>query len=139
MNTNEISVGPKNLKLISYATEADETNDTKNSWKIKTSNVNGDRAIKLQDASCQAIHLKNGDIKLKISHKTIHNLAEYRDDFKEGTKANSMYTSKTKNKPWEVVAWIADKLVDEMIVDISNDFQVNDVIEKLFDLELQEY
>lgn len=34
---------------------------------------------------------------------------------------------------------ISDKLVDELIVEISKELQIDDVIQKLFELEFQEF
>lgn len=34
---------------------------------------------------------------------------------------------------------ISDKLVDELIMEISKELQINDVIQKLFELEFQEF
>lgn len=34
---------------------------------------------------------------------------------------------------------ISDKLIDELVVEISKELQMDDVIQKLFDLEFQDF
>ncbi|XP_034949300.1 uncharacterized protein [Chelonus insularis] len=78
-------------------------------------------------------------IPLIVSQESIDELLDYRNKFQDACRLNPMYTSNSPNKPWEVVAWIADKLVDEMIAEISKELQIDDIIQKLFDLEFQEF
>lgn len=49
-----------------------------------------------------------------------------------------MYSSNTQNKPWDIVAWISDKLIEELIIEITEELQMNNIIKKLFEMEFQE-
>ncbi|XP_015605096.1 uncharacterized protein LOC107272446 [Cephus cinctus] len=77
--------------------------------------------------------------RLIISKESEAIILDYRDRYQAWCRENPMYSSNTQNKPWEVVAWISDKLVDELINEISKELQMDDVIKKLFDLEFQEF
>jgi hypothetical protein len=39
----------------------------------------------------------------------------------------------------DIVCRISDKLVDELITEIAKELQIDDVIQKLFELEFQEF
>lgn len=92
------------------------------------------------DAACQINRAKsNSSCELSISEPVLSSIMDYRNQYQSMLKSNPLYTSNTQNKPWEVVAWIADKLVDELIVELCDDFQMEDVIQKLFELEFQEF
>lgn len=99
-----------------------------------------DDDLKYNDASCQVNYLKsNGSIKLVISESACQSFTDYQTQFQNSVEENPMYTSSTQNKPWEVVAWIAEKLVEELIIELSEEFEMDDIIQKLFDLEFQEF
>lgn len=99
-----------------------------------------EQILQFNDVSCQASHLKNSEVmELSVSGSATLCLSDYRNQYQHFMNSNPMYTSNTHNKPWEVIAWIADKLVDELIVELSDDFQMEHVIQKMFDLEFQEF
>ncbi|KAJ8675649.1 hypothetical protein QAD02_011435 [Eretmocerus hayati] len=128
------SVGKKNMRLICYNAREDEA------CIEEVVETKDEEEIKFNDASIQAHHLKFDEaFKLLVSDSTLSCLTEYRDQYHKTLESNPLYTSSTQNKPWDLVAWIADKLVDELITDVSNEFQIDDVIQKLFELEFQEY
>ncbi|XP_033315816.1 uncharacterized protein LOC117214075 isoform X1 [Bombus bifarius] len=105
------------------------------------------------DASCQVdyetalkiIHngkvtdsnIKNG-VQLAISEETELLFLTYRCEYKKLCQSKPMYSSNTQNKPWDIVAWISDKLIEELIIEITEELQMNDVIKKLFEMEFQE-
>ncbi|KYN40310.1 hypothetical protein ALC56_05255 [Trachymyrmex septentrionalis] len=111
------------------------------------------------DASCQADYenlmelpdfetkVKKGkfmidslnNIELVVSEETEMNFLKYRCEYQRLMQSIPMYSSNTQNKPWDIVAWISDKLVDELIVEIAKELQIDDVIQKLFELEFQEF
>jgi hypothetical protein len=131
----ESQAGSSNMRLICYSAVEDENKNSQ-----ITDSVEKKKIFKFNDVSCQANYLNtNGVFRLMISESVMSRLTEYRNQYKCLLKSNPMYTSNTQNKPWEVVAWIADKLVDELIIELSNDFQIEEIIKKLFELEFQEF
>lgn len=95
---------------------------------------------KYNDVSCQVTNLKiNGSIELTVSESAALNFTDYQKQYQSSVQENPIYTSNTQNKPWEVVAWIAEKLVEELIIELSEEFEMEEIIQKLFDLEFQEF
>uniref|UniRef100_A0A0C9QDC7 DDX53 protein n=1 Tax=Fopius arisanus TaxID=64838 RepID=A0A0C9QDC7_9HYME len=125
---SDARTGPENMQLICLS-QNDETTS------------------KYMDASCQVtqensrlIERKDcGLTELIVSDRSSQVLMKYRDEYNASSRSSPMYTSNSPNKPWEVVAWIADKLVDELIVNISKELQIDDIIKKLFELEFLEF
>ncbi|KAK0178823.1 hypothetical protein PV327_007671 [Microctonus hyperodae] len=79
---------------------------------------------------------------LSVSEASAEELLNYRNElsnYQRTCRSSPMYTSDSPNKPWEVIAWIADKLVDELMIELCKELQMDDVIQKLFDLEFQEF
>ncbi|XP_012063912.1 PREDICTED: uncharacterized protein LOC105627234 [Atta cephalotes] len=111
------------------------------------------------DASCQADYeslmdlpdfeakIKEGkfkidslnNIELDVSEETEMNFLKYKCEYQQLMQSIPMYSSNTQNKPWDIVAWISNKLVDELIIEIAKELQIDDVIQKLFELEFQEF
>ncbi|CAL1685030.1 unnamed protein product [Lasius platythorax] len=81
----------------------------------------------------------SNNIELIVSEETEINFLKYRREYLRLIQSVPMYSSNTQNKPWDIVAWISDKLVDELIMEISKELQIDDVIQKLFELEFQEF
>ncbi|XP_033219575.1 uncharacterized protein LOC117174505 isoform X2 [Belonocnema kinseyi] len=128
-NVNGMRTGSKNMQLICLRSADDKKEEPR-----------------FIDASCQANEdqrhksfIKDGLIELRFSEDLEMHLLEYRHEYRSSSKSSPMYSSKSQNEPWDVVAWIADKLVNELIVDLSNELQMDDVINKLFELEFQEF
>lgn len=132
---NEIDVGAKNMKFICCtAHEGYGSNRRISAVEEK------DDDLKYNDVSCQVTHLKTNElIDLTISESGALSFTEYQKQYEESVQSNAMYTSSTQNKPWEVVAWIAEKLVEELIVKLSEEFEMDEIIQKMFDLEFQEF
>lgn len=42
---------------------------------------------------------------LIVSEESINRLMNYREKYQNSCRSSPMYTSKSPNKPWEVVAW----------------------------------
>lgn len=123
---NEIHSGLKNMQLLCVQS-------------------NEEHASKFINVSCQANdHLtettirKNGPINLEVSDDLEFRLLEYKQMYQSITESSQMYCNHTQNKPWDIVAWVSDQLVNELIVDLSKELQMDDVIKKLFELEFQE-
>ncbi|KOC62566.1 hypothetical protein WH47_04227 [Habropoda laboriosa] len=106
------------------------------------------------DVSCQAdyhIPLKTSDyrktmdlytkdgVQLVVPKETERHFVAYKCEYKKLCQSKPMYSSSTQNKPWDIVAWISDKLIDELIIEITVELQMNDVIKKLFEMEFQEF
>ncbi|KYN07295.1 hypothetical protein ALC62_01497 [Cyphomyrmex costatus] len=120
---------------------------------------NASKVPRYCDASCQADYesltelpdfeakVKQGkfmidslnNIELVASEETEMNFLKYRCEYQRLMQSIPMYSSNTQNKPWDIVAWISDKLVDELITEIAKELQIEDVIQKLFELEFQEF
>ncbi|XP_032690962.1 uncharacterized protein LOC116853819 isoform X2 [Odontomachus brunneus] len=79
------------------------------------------------------------NIELVVSEETEMNFLKYRHEYKRAMQLIPMYSSNTQNKPWDIVAWISDKLVDELITEIGKELEMHDVIQKLLELEFQEF
>ncbi|CAK9828776.1 hypothetical protein ANTRET_LOCUS6236 [Anthophora retusa] len=106
------------------------------------------------DVSCQAdyhiplktsdyretadLYTKNG-VELVIPKETERHFLAYKCEYKKLCQSKPMYSSSTQNKPWDIVAWISDKLIDELIIEITAELQMNDIIKKLFEMEFQEF
>ncbi|XP_051163794.1 uncharacterized protein LOC127283146 isoform X2 [Leptopilina boulardi] len=126
---NGIRSGSKNMQLVCMESNED--------YKMPS---------KFIDASCQANDdylkrttiRKDGLINLEISDDLEFRLLEYKQMYQSITESNQMYCNHTQNKPWDIVAWVSDQLVNELIVDLSKELQMDDVIKKLFELEFQE-
>ncbi|XP_072744288.1 uncharacterized protein [Anoplolepis gracilipes] len=96
-----------------------------------------DFEIKMQEA--KRIANSSNYIELIVCEETEMNFLKYRREYQHLMQSVPMYSSNTQNKPWDIVAWISDKLVDELIMEISKELQIDDVIRKLFELEFQEF
>ncbi|XP_039302177.1 uncharacterized protein LOC105206371 isoform X2 [Solenopsis invicta] len=146
------------LKTNRTLTEIRKTGD--NMQLICVSSVeNASKVPRYCDASCQAdcesltefsdleTKVKEGklmadslnNIKLVVFEETEINFLKYRREYQRLMQSIPMYSSNTQNKPWDIVAWISDKLVDELIMEIAKELQIDDVIQKLFELEFQEF
>ncbi|KAH0956325.1 hypothetical protein HN011_008141 [Eciton burchellii] len=79
------------------------------------------------------------NIELIVSEETKMNFLQYKREYQHLMQSIPMYSSNTQNKPWDIVAWISDKLVDELITEIAKELEIDDVIQKLFELEFQEF
>lgn len=96
-----------------------------------------DLETKVKEGKLMADSLNN--IKLVVFEETEINFLKYRREYQRLMQSIPMYSSNTQNKPWDIVAWISDKLVDELIMEIAKELQIDDVIQKLFELEFQEF
>ncbi|XP_020278342.1 uncharacterized protein LOC109852014 isoform X2 [Pseudomyrmex gracilis] len=147
----------------SYKCEHLKTNRTRNNDNMRllclSSDENASQGPRYCDASCQADResltelpdfetkmmeakrLKDLmiDIELDIPEETEANFHKYKNEYQRTIQSIPMYSSNTRNKPWDIVAWISDKLVDELITEIAKELQIDDVIQKLFELEFQEF
>ncbi|CAL7941645.1 unnamed protein product [Xylocopa violacea] len=102
------------------------------------------------DASCQAdyettsdrkipnLNIKDG-IELVVSKEAELQFLTYRSQYKQLCQLRPMYSSNTQNKPWDIVAWISDKLIEELLIEITEDLQMKDIIKRLFEMEFQEF
>ncbi|XP_015437381.1 PREDICTED: uncharacterized protein LOC107192599 [Dufourea novaeangliae] len=105
------------------------------------------------DASCQADEtainmssdrrtirlITRNKLQLTIAKETKQRILAYKNDYKRLCELRPMYSSNTQNKPWDIVAWISDKLVEELIIETTKELPVNDMIEKLYEMEFQEF
>ncbi|XP_017892849.1 uncharacterized protein LOC108632663 isoform X2 [Ceratina calcarata] len=63
----------------------------------------------------------------------------YRSEYRKLCRSKPMYSSSTQNKPWDIVAWVSDKLIEELIIEITEELQMDDIIEKMFKMEFREF
>ncbi|XP_071630043.1 uncharacterized protein [Temnothorax longispinosus] len=96
-----------------------------------------DFEAKVKEGKLMADSLNN--IELVVSEEIEMSFLKYRQEYQRSMQSIPMYSSNTQNKPWDIVAWISDKLVDELITEIAKELQIDDVIQKLFELEFQEF
>ncbi|XP_076392890.1 uncharacterized protein LOC100879765 [Megachile rotundata] len=91
------------------------------------------------NVSCQAdceTTLKDNDDKktantkdkvmLTVSKETELQFLSYRLEYQKQCQSKPMYSSNTQNKPWNIVAWISDKLIEELITEITTELQMNE-------------
>ncbi|XP_076647974.1 uncharacterized protein LOC143356298 [Halictus rubicundus] len=78
-------------------------------------------------------------LKLFISKETEQRILAYRNEYKKVCQSKPMYSSNTQNKPWDIVAWISDKLIDELIMETAKELEPVGVIQKLYEMEFQEF
>ncbi|KAG7198786.1 hypothetical protein KM043_001767 [Ampulex compressa] len=83
--------------------------------------------------------LVKGGVHLDISEKTASEFLKYRHQYLAQCQSRPMYSGNNRNKPWDIVVWISDKLVDELLVDVAKELEIRDVIQKLFELEFREF
>ncbi|XP_046831946.1 uncharacterized protein LOC124430006 isoform X5 [Vespa crabro] len=82
---------------------------------------------------------QNSLVQLNISKETEAKFLRYKIEYYHLFKCNPMYSNDTQNKPWDIVAWISDKLVDELINEIAKELEMQDVIQKMYQLEFKEF
>ncbi|XP_015172526.1 PREDICTED: protein PFC0760c [Polistes dominula] len=82
---------------------------------------------------------QNGAIQLIISKETEVKFLKYRAEYYNLFQSSPMYSNNTQNKPWDIVAWISDKLVDELINEIAKELEMQDIIQKMYQLEFKEF
>ncbi|KAF7990392.1 hypothetical protein HCN44_000197 [Aphidius gifuensis] len=112
----------------------------KNKPKIKMTNSNDNAKLICVNYEEEKTDDKNEDeTKLIVDEKVAERILNYREKFYQFCLTNSMYTSKTSNEPSEVVAWVSEKLKEELLVDLTKKLEMNEVIRRLFDLEFQEF
>ncbi|KAF3425869.1 hypothetical protein E2986_09976 [Frieseomelitta varia] len=100
--------------------------------------VDCETALKtIDDGKITDSNVKN-EVQLIVSEKTELQFFTYRCEYKKFCQSRPMYSSNTQNKPWDIVAWISDKLIEELIIEITEELQMNDIITKLFELEFHE-
>ncbi|XP_044012376.1 uncharacterized protein LOC122855229 isoform X2 [Aphidius gifuensis] len=108
--------------------------------KIKMTNSNDNAKLICVNYEEEKTDDKNEDeTKLIVDEKVAERILNYREKFYQFCLTNSMYTSKTSNEPSEVVAWVSEKLKEELLVDLTKKLEMNEVIRRLFDLEFQEF
>ncbi|XP_066596981.1 putative leucine-rich repeat-containing protein DDB_G0290503 isoform X3 [Prorops nasuta] len=127
----------ENMQLINVSSERYGNNEPL--FCSVSCQVNNEKIIKIGKAENIYLHKKDTKTPIIISETTKFNLQKYRDDYQSSLKLDPMYNTNSQNKPWSVVDWISDTLVNELIGDIAKEFEMNDVIQKLFQLEFQEF
>ncbi|XP_057327556.1 uncharacterized protein LOC130668971 isoform X1 [Microplitis mediator] len=132
----------KSSRKSSITSPESQDNGSKSSETQRTSKTQSSRESESDRESTESAPSDNknsGLTKLNVSHDSADRLLKYRDEYQRLCSLSPMYTSNSLNKPWEVVSWISDKLIDELVVEISKELQMDDVIQKLFDLEFQDF
>ncbi|KAL6448347.1 hypothetical protein ACFW04_000351 [Cataglyphis niger] len=132
----------KNMRLICMSSTENESKilrycDASCQANCESLTELSDFEMRMKEGKCLANSLNN--IELIISEETEINFQKYRHEYQRLVQLVPMYSSNTQNKPWDIVAWISDKLIDELIMEISKELQIDDVIQKLFELEFQEF
>lgn len=78
-------------------------------------------------------------LELFLSKETEHRILAYRNEYKKACQLKPMYSSNTQNKPWDIVAWISDKLIDELIIENTKEFEPPGLLQKIYEMEFQEF
>ncbi|XP_043481030.1 uncharacterized protein LOC122510443 [Leptopilina heterotoma] len=128
---NGICSGSKNMQLLCV-----ESNEDYQDYQEPSKFINV--SCQANDCLTETAVRKNGLINLEVSDDLEFRLLEYKQMYQSITESSQMYCNHTQNKPWDIVAWVSDQLVSELIVDLSKELQMDDVIKKLFELEFQE-
>ncbi|XP_033343027.2 uncharacterized protein LOC117230063 isoform X2 [Megalopta genalis] len=88
----------------------------------------------------KATHTNNKHkLELTISKEAEQRILAYRHEYSKACQSRPMYSSNTQNKPWDIVAWISDKLVEELIMETAKELEPVGVIQKLYEMEFQEF
>ncbi|XP_078045950.1 uncharacterized protein LOC144474688 isoform X2 [Augochlora pura] len=94
-------------------------------------NARGDKKVK---------HTNNKlKLELTISKEAEQRILAYRQEYSKVCQSRPMYSSNTQNKPWDIVAWISDKLVEELVMETAKELEPVGVIQKLYEMEFQEF
>lgn len=135
-STQETNKERKNMHLICLSS-SDKTSNGHTSYD-GLSHMDYNKRIH-KDKKTESIVKKDGIVQLLISKEIETKLLQYRTDYHNLSKHSPMYSNNTQNKPWDIVAWISDKLVDELINEIAKELEMQDIIQKMYQLEFQEY
>ncbi|XP_014482499.1 PREDICTED: uncharacterized protein LOC106748475 [Dinoponera quadriceps] len=141
--TNETQKSGRNMRLICLSSMDDaskEPRDTLCQDNCESSKELPDFETKMMEATrTRVTDTSFSNIELVVSEETETNFLKYKREYQRLMQSIPMYSSNTQNKPWDIVAWISDKLVDELITEIAKELEMDDVIQKLFELEFQEF
>ncbi|CAG5108696.1 Protein of unknown function [Cotesia congregata] len=130
-SSRKSSITSESLGSASKSSETQRTSKTQSSREFESNREFVNSALSNDK--------KSGLTQLKVSQDSADRLLKYRDEYQRLCSLSPMYTSNSLNKPWDVVSWISDKLIDELIVEISKELQMDDLIKKLVDLEFQDF
>ncbi|KAH0569124.1 uncharacterized protein LOC123260216 isoform X1 [Cotesia glomerata] len=130
-SSRKSSITSESLESASKSSETQRTSKTQSSREFESNREFVNSALSNDK--------KSGLTQLKVPQDSADRLLKYRDEYQRLCSLSPMYTSNSLNKPWDVVSWISDKLIDELIVEISKELQMDDLIKKLVDLEFQDF
>ncbi|XP_046741128.1 uncharacterized protein LOC124408316 isoform X1 [Diprion similis] len=144
--SKEIRSGSKNMQLICMPYDEEKDKESKCSDYPCEINLEGSdetSEVPEEETTLRIVtstnEIKKSPVQLIAPVSLDFIISEYHHRYKSFIQASPMYLSNTNNKPWDVVAWIADKLVDELIAEISKELQMDNIIQKMFDLEFEEF
>ncbi|XP_031835741.1 uncharacterized protein LOC116428343 isoform X2 [Nomia melanderi] len=132
---SEVQKHNNNVQLICMSS-VDKTSETK---QRDVSCQADETALKILSDTRTPCSITKHKLKLTTSEETKQRTLAYRYNYKKVCQSRPMYSSNTQNKPWDIVAWISDKLIEELIKEVTKDLGVNDLIQKLYDMEFQEF
>ena len=133
---SEIQKHEKNVRLI-YVSSVDEVSKTDQCGA--SCQANYETGAESTDDRKAMGSVSKDATELTISRETELQFLAYRHEYKSLCRSKPMYSSNTQNKPWDIVAWISDKLIEELIIEITEELQMTDVIKKMFKMEFQEF
>ena len=133
---SEIQRHEKNVRLI-YVSSVDEV--SKSGQCDASCQANYETGVGSTDDRKAMGSVSKDPTELTISRETELQFLAYKHEYKSLCRSKPMYSSNTQNKPWDIVAWISDKLIEELIIEITEELQMTDVIKKMFKMEFQEF
>ncbi|XP_012270327.1 uncharacterized protein LOC105694353 isoform X2 [Orussus abietinus] len=131
-----IRSGSKNVQLICLS--ANETAEEAPKFSDASCQADSERVARDEESSSH-VSRESGATELTVSEEVSACALEYRRNYQQSCSSSPMYSSNTQNKPWDVVAWIADKLVSDLTSEVSKELQIDDVIRRMFELEFEEF
>ena len=133
---SEIQKPEKNVRLI-YVSSVDEVSKT--GQCDASCQANYETGVESTDDRKAVGSVSKDATELTISKEIELQFLAYKHEYKSLCRSKPMYSSNTQNKPWDIVAWISDKLIEELIIEITDELQMTDLIKKMFKMEFQEF
>lgn len=70
-----------------------------------------------------------------ISEKTADSLFQYRTKFVQHMLTSAMYANSAVGKPWEMIGSVSERIIDELLLNITKEMQIYDLVKELYKKE----
>ncbi|CAH0691637.1 unnamed protein product [Spodoptera exigua] len=70
-----------------------------------------------------------------ISEKTADSLFQYRTKFVQHMLTSAMYANSAVGKPWEMIGSVSEQIINELLLNITKDMQIYDLVQELYNKE----